>query len=157
MKNICHKPNNISNMSRVLFSLAFFLFEFYSLNAQQYSKILEYTYDANGNRVKREIMYVELKSSKDTSKISSINSFIASSEISVFPNPTKGQLLVNITNLSPKETSSILIYDINGRQLITISPITESNNIDLSSYSSGVYVMKISIGTDTSEWKILKE
>ncbi len=57
-------------------------------------------------------------------------------QISVFPNPTTGILNVrNTLNTIPK----IVVYDLYGRQLLQ----TTQNQIDLSSFANGIYLIQI--------------
>jgi len=66
--------------------------------------------------------------------------------ITVFPNPTNG--LVTISNALETELE-VSVYDINGRLLFKIQDGTEGNKLDLSRFSSGIYLLKIK--TDLGE------
>ncbi len=77
------------------------------------------------------------------------------SSIKVFPNPTTG--LVNIQNV--KGLKNAEIYNTNG-QLIKRFDLkgTDANaNVDLSSFTSGVYVLKVNTNTDSNTVKVIKK
>ncbi len=58
------------------------------------------------------------------------------SNISIFPNPVNDKLFIN----SEKAISDIEIYSINGR---FIESLSDTNEIDFTSYSKGIYLMKL--------------
>jgi hypothetical protein len=129
-----------------------------------------YSYDAMGNRIGRNT--IRLKSSafyaaKRDSATMAINDSIAPGEIfekagkdytiKIFPNPTRGELKVQITNFDFSQNSAIHVYSASGKLVAQKSPATGSDIIDLLSQPNGMYVMKILLGEKTSEWKIIKE
>ncbi|MDB4582942.1 T9SS type A sorting domain-containing protein [Draconibacterium sp.] len=118
-----------------------------------------FSYDDSGNRTKREI--VLSKSGTIPQGISSENEDpildkITSHEIRIFPNPTKGVLKVEIPEL-PEDKSNLYVYNLQGRMLINKTVTKHIHNIDLHKYPSGMYILKIVLGTEVSEWKILKD
>lgn len=74
----------------------------------------------------------------------------AMSNLSVYPNPTKGEISIK----SDKKIKSSEIFDIAGRSILSFS----SEKADLSSLAKGAYVLKIEFtdGSSSSE-KIIKE
>lgn len=131
------------------------------------SQKVTFDYDASGNRISRN--YIILKSAKVTPAESSSQSTIkepdkkpykdksGNADIIIYPNPTSGNLKVEIANFDFKQKSAIYVYDLQGKMIIQKSPATGSDIIDLSSYTNGLYIMKIELGDKISEWKIMKE
>ncbi len=79
-------------------------------------------------------------------------------EFKIFPNPTNGICELNF-KLSEADHNQIIIADINGNELykFTTEFTDEINcNLDLSSYSQGVYNLIIKNGNNTYSRKILK-
>lgn len=64
-----------------------------------------------------------------------------SSNISIYPNPTKNTL--HIANLNENTIKQIIIYDKMGRQLIVQND--SENTIDVSALSSGIYIIKVKL------------
>jgi len=64
-----------------------------------------------------------------------------SGQIRVYPNPSSGIFILEISN--PKSIERIEIYDGNSRQLATYLAESKSTKIDLSWYADGIYFMKI--------------
>ncbi len=71
-----------------------------------------------------------------------------------FPNPTTGQL--TITNTAQVPVTYVLM-DINGKTLQTISATDANVTLDLSAYSTGVYLVKAMSKTSTYEMRIIKQ
>ena len=63
---------------------------------------------------------------------------VSLSNISVFPNPFKDQLIIH----SERQLKSILVYNINGSRVFNIENIS-NNIIDLSTLNPGMYIMKV--------------
>jgi hypothetical protein len=73
--------------------------------------------------------------------------------ISVFPNPVTDKLTITLKNINC--ICNLKIYDITG-QTVYSTIIINSAKIDLSSFRSGLYVIKVSNDKSTSVKKILK-
>jgi hypothetical protein len=73
-------------------------------------------------------------------------------EISVYPNPTNGLLNINSTSV----IENIEIFDMLGRQLINKSINQTDVELDLSTFQSGVYFIKIESNGSSETRKIIK-
>lgn len=83
--------------------------------------------------------------------------FTNNKNVSIYPNPVKDNLNINIKDFSGEV--SIKIIDINGREVFNknINNFNTSNVLDLSAFSSGIYVLKLSgEGLNYSEKIILE-
>lgn len=69
--------------------------------------------------------------------------FTNNKNVSIYPNPVKDNLNINIKDFSGE--ISVKIIDINGREVFNknINNFITSNTLDLSSFSSGIYVLKL--------------
>ncbi len=74
----------------------------------------------------------------------------------IYPNPNKGLLKIDFPSLSRSE-ATISVYNSTGKLIVRKSASSFGNEVDLSSYPSGFYVMTILIGQEKKEWKIIKE
>lgn len=77
-------------------------------------------------------------------------------EIRIYPNPTKGLLRIDIPNLGD-ESMTLDVFDSQGRLLIRQDAAAIGNQLDLSAYPSGMYLLLIRTAGDKQEWKIIKE
>jgi YD repeat-containing protein len=120
---------------------------------------VRFSYDGAGNRIKREIVLVKSnETNKDSTSVTKpFTENLGELKITIYPNPTKGQLSVEITNLSLNEEGNITIHNLEGKQMQQLKSLETLNQLDLYSYPMGMYILRISVGQKTSEWKIIKE
>jgi hypothetical protein len=89
-----------------------------------------------------------------------IEDFISDGQLNVFPNPA--DKLLNVSFNSKNNSSvNLLLTDINGKNLITSDwPANSGENkftIDLSSYSKGLYLLKITVNGESMRFKVMKQ
>lgn len=77
---------------------------------------------------------------------------VSLSNISVFPNPFKDQLIIH----SERQLKSILVYNINGSRVFNIENIS-NNIIDLSTLNPGMYIMKVETNNGLAFKKLIKK
>ncbi|MBI4645292.1 MAG: immunoglobulin domain-containing protein [Bacteroidia bacterium] len=82
----------------------------------------------------------------------SIPQITNNSPIRIYPNPTKG--IVYIFNA---EKSKVFVYNILGELITTVDNDSSIKTIDISDKSKGIYFVKINIGSDVFNEKILYE
>ncbi len=87
----------------------------------------------------------------------------ATNALKIYPNPTSDILTLEYT-LSKSEQVMISIHDLQGRQVALLQPNTSTIGVqksifNLSDYglSTGVYLVKMTIGTSTQWFKVIKE
>jgi streptogramin lyase len=78
-------------------------------------------------------------------------------KITVFPNPTSGQLQIDITNFIEGSKGYILATDMQGRVFYKIENVNSTNKLDFSSLAKGNYTVKIVLNNTSKEWIIVKE
>ena len=76
--------------------------------------------------------------------------------ISVFPNPTISVLNINSIQFN-SQTSNYAISDITGRIIIRGVLNQNTNEIDISNLTNGIYFAKININSQTINYKIIKQ
>ena len=119
-----------------------------------YSQQLSYTYDAAGNRISRTIV-LGLKSA-DVQK-QEFTETIARKEIKIYPNPVESLLSVSIAGYDAGIVSECFVYNMAGALIKREKISGEITTLDMSSFSSGTYVLQISVNGEKSVWKIVKE
>lgn len=70
----------------------------------------------------------------------------------LYPNPTNSQLFLE----SKEPIESILVYDLAGRKVQTLKPNVSKAEMDLSALSSGIYLIKTTVGTKVQTFKVNK-
>lgn len=115
-----------------------------------------FSYDASGNRVysQKEILIRGDESQENDSNPRQES--LSLHRITIYPNPTEGQLCVEITGEGSLEGASITIYGISGSIIYYNCELQNSNEIDLTPCQNGMYLLVIRIDGDTSTWKIIK-
>jgi hypothetical protein len=78
-------------------------------------------------------------------------------QITIYPNPTTGHLLVKIVPFNNNNRTEFSLFDLQGHQLIKEICTKELTVLDLSNYTKGVYILKVKIGSNEKEWEVVKE
>lgn len=136
-------------MKRVNVFLFFVLFSL-SLSAQ---KKVMYAYDAAGNRIKKEILFEQ---SQSKSQVVAYSDMLDEKEIKIYPNPTEGELRVEIFNELKKSEGIVTVHGNNGAMIYTTPIINGFASLDISSCPNGLYILHVKIGDCVSSWKIIK-
>lgn len=161
-----------------LIILVFFILTKHSLVGQTIS----YTYDANGNRISRTYEVEELQSGsfsfptnpeflKQIAKKGSGSEeeeFMKSKEPEevlpeegeiktlIYPNPTKGLIKVEVTNMPQQSKNEMRLYDLSGAEMFVKRNFEHSSELDLSHLKNGIYVLRIKIDNQLFDWKVIK-
>ncbi len=126
---------------------------------------MQYTYDLAGNRTHRNTIYLNSSQLKKSSKNGSgsdheqkqLEESFGELNISVFPNPTKGQINIMLKGYNPEIESFISVYTVNGILLNKIENLIETNILDLSQQPNGIYILVISCNKEYSRWRVVKQ
>jgi len=84
-----------------------------------------------------------------------VNNFSSNKEFVIFPNPSKGNIILDIKLVNENVTYKIV--DINGKILMTAVLSNNRNDINISSLETGMYFISITINNKTITRKIIKE
>lgn len=148
------------NMKRILTILLTILVMYVPVYADQVS----YAYDNAGNRIKREIVIDTrsvMESTKDGKKDNQEDSFcsemLSGKEIKIHPNPTEGDLSVEITGYEDSDKCSFLIFDMSGHQIMSARADSPVTHVDISGKPTGLYILNIILNSKPSSWKIIKK
>ena len=135
---------------------------------------IEFNYDNAGNRTERNVIWLRAPEDGKALEVESrepgaesrwqksssaevYSEIMGEQEISIFPNPTKGKLTIEITNLEPGGPASLKVYSPAGEMVLHKNKIRNKTVVDLSKFPPGAYVLKIMLGQELSTWKIIKE
>lgn len=130
---------------------------FLSLNIQAQNTIA-FAYDAAGNRIQRSIVIPATRSASQVEdSIPPVTDTALGNTVSIYPNPTKGLLKVDIENFKEEQQGSIVIYDMKGQAIVSHRKVFAANELDITNTSAGNYILRITLDNKTTEWKIIKQ
>ena len=123
---------------------------------------ISYSYDANGNRISRSILLrksaiVEDSVYKEETEKEIFKDEIGEIQIRIYPNPTKGNLIVEVSGASIGAEIDYSVYSSKGTSLMRQKFFDNNASIDFTNQPSGIYILKLNIEGKKSEWKIIKE
>lgn len=120
---------------------------------------IKYTYDNAGNRLTRqkEIVVQTRGALSDEEEPSVYEEELSETKVTIYPNPTRGMLKIDISGVEKFENARISLYDLTGKLLQQWAGISQSNEIDLSERTPGMYIMQVAYNGKISSWKIIKE
>jgi len=136
------------------------------ISSALFAQTIEYSYDENGNRVSRTVVYLKssksLKSApadttaKEQPPAEPVTDKKGAIQINVYPNPTEGELQVRISG-AESATCTITIVNTSGKPIYKNEQFGLSGTIDLSRQPHGVYIMRIEVDDKVSEWMVVRE
>ncbi|MDH6307248.1 hypothetical protein M2451_000397 [Dysgonomonas sp. PFB1-18] len=116
---------------------------------------ISFNYDSSGNRTERVIALT--KSAVTTQELITEN-VNEQYELKIYPNPTKGQIKLEISNSDKIKSCTITINAMsNGKLVLRKKATLPVTDIDISNQLNGFYIMVIEIDGNYSSWKILKK
>jgi len=130
---------------------------------------VEYYYDASGNRVTRTIVALKSAQVADSVVTDSTNTQnqdlpkkngsegIFGSTPELYPNPTKGLLLLSLPDYQFNSGDKLWLFDAKGALVKHIQILEPELEIDLSRQPQGSYFLQAIIAGKPYEWKIIKE
>lgn len=136
--------------------LAFLLGLSMSLSGQQH---ISFGYDNNGNRISRTLKVTVLKSGQltfpvDLAKLEEQQEM--NQGITVYPNPATTTLMIKIDGYTDILPKSITIYNLSGIILYRFENPGTENEINLTAFEDGIYVLRLLIGPESYTYKIIK-
>ncbi len=119
---------------------------------------IRYAYDGAGNRIKREIVLAKTRSMEIDRKIEPLSESIGKRTINIYPNPTRGELSVSISEVENSPvTGYVSLFNISGKMIFRSSLKPVKTDLNIESEPDGIYLMQIEIDGKTSTWKIIKK
>jgi hypothetical protein len=127
---------------------------------------IKFRYDENGNRINRVIKVNEFKAGSikfpvtDPKDLFIENQETRSSDVVlatlVYPNPSKGLLKIDITNMPAEAKTETVLYDLSGAELIVNRNSGNHYEMDISLLPDGIYILRIKVNESLFNWKVVK-
>lgn len=120
--------------------------------------LLKYNYDDVGNRISREII-IQKQKNQDSADlpVKHVEEKLLNRNITIYPNPTKGELKIVISDISDKDNIEAYIYSSTGLLINKCVLCNESIIINITNQPSGIYFLTLMIEGSKHTWKIIKE
>lgn len=144
---------------KLLLSFLFiFAISFSQLNAQN----LQFDYDAAGNcilKYKTVVLasQVKGKNSNDSTKAIPQSEIISGREVIIYPNPTKGILKIELKGLKVEKNIHYLLTDLSGKIIKQEESKEMFYLLDMTTFQTGIYLLRITVEDKWNKWKIIKE
>lgn len=134
-----------------------------------YTQIVSFSYDESGNRIQREIIYIEKSETfhensqsnnnnelADTAAIQH-NAIINEVNISILPNPNGGKFKVLMSGTDENISASLLLHNLSGTLILKKENMTKITDVDISKQNNGTYFLSIIINDQKETWKVIKQ
>jgi len=132
----------------------------YSMQTLAQQQIVSYAYDNAGNRISRKIVNITPPPSHAKKAVEDpipVEEQLGERKITIYPNPTKGSLAVEITGGSDKDELRIVLISAQGIQLQNLKVEKGINPIDMHTYPPGWFILRVQAGDKVTEFKIIKQ
>jgi len=83
-----------------------------------------------------------------------VDFLLSNSELLIYPNPSKG--IFKLENINQK-INNIVITEMTGKQIVNLSFLKNIEQIDLSGFRNGIYIIRIQTGEEILTQKIIKK
>ena len=123
--------------------------------------IVSYAYDYAGNRISRRIVNLTPTPPHVKKQLDSIpapvEEKLGDRTITIYPNPTKGALSVDITGGDNKDEINISLFSAQGVQLQSSRGSSGKTAVEMAAYPRGWYILRVKAGDKVTEFKIVKQ
>ena len=124
-----------------------------------FSQSVEFTYDASGNRIQREIILPKSCNSPGLhdSITMQYDAIINDVDISIIPNPNGGRFTVLLSETDESTKASLFLYSSSGNLIYQKENVSHKTNVDISNHESGAYFLYLIINGKKEIWKVIKQ
>lgn len=139
------------------FYLLFLFLIFFSITIQ--AQKVGYDYDLAGNRRFRKIVELNNPSyaKQHVETPVPVEELLGERKITVYPNPTRGALAVEITGGDQKDQMILSVFSSQGVQLQNRRVTAVTTPVNMSAYPAGWYILRVQAGDKMTEFKIIKQ
>lgn len=121
---------------------------------------IAYSYDAAGNRIKREIIMSASKTMASQQTYSPndqvFSDILDGHSVKIHPNSSEGIIRIYLSGQKKTDKCSYGIYNLQGMLVTKGEVITDKTEVNIGNHPSGVYLLKITINNNSMTWKITK-
>ena len=141
--------------NRFHFIVVVFLFAALPVTAQN---IIYYSYDAAGNRVRREIVLNRQNAPQQPSNSTYYSDQLAEDyRIKIHPNTSDGVVRVEVISMDSSYEGMVTAYRLSGTKDQECKVVNGNAYINLGNSPKGTYILHVDINGKTTDWKIIKK
>ncbi len=123
--------------------------------------MVSYAYDYAGNRISRRVVLLNSNPThvkKDTTAVAAppVVDQLGDRKITIYPNPTKGALAVDISGGDANDKLNIILFSPQGTVLQSKPVVSGTTPLEMTDYPVGWYILRITAGEKLTEFKIIK-
>ena len=139
------------------FSNAYIYLNELSIYDAEYRSIV-FDYDDAGNRIRRYFSIQSLKSGAINQQKEETEGTLDWDKlgITLYPNPTHGQLLLEFKNYPENTQLKAGLYNISGQQLLLEDLQSNPSEIDIRNFPAGTYILKIWVDNEYKIYQVVK-
>lgn len=145
---------------KTLLALAILSMTYLCGQAQTAEAKVVYTYDNAGNRTSR-MTTITLKNAKldeEEPVVPPVEEPWGERKLTVFPNPTKGNLAVMVTGGSAEDAYTFTLHNMSGGKLLDGRFVGQGQQpVPMERLEPGTYILIVSRGKDRHTFKVIKE
>ncbi|MES2618892.1 MAG: T9SS type A sorting domain-containing protein [Bacteroidota bacterium] len=115
-------------------------------------------YSINANKIFYRLKQTNFDGSSVYSSIKIVNTDFNSVKVSVYPNPTKDFVTLNLNSTETEVNATVVLMNMQGQVVYSADNITNSTfSFDISTLESGIYFVEVKQDSGVSKIKIVKE
>jgi len=118
---------------------------------------VRYSYDAAGNRVRREIVMSSAPSMSPKKSNSYTDKLSNDYKVKLYPSAQNGTIRVEIISATGMNDGTVEVFSTSGMRVLTCTINDGMAVVDLNNRRSGVYILHICVNGKETDWKIVKQ
>lgn len=124
------------------------------------TRSVQFSYDHAGNRTSRAIVLPAAAQSRrapiDSTQTEVFTDIFAEYQLHVYPNPTHGELKIELRGLPEGASYHLLIASMSGQVIISRNTTENPTLADLTECPAGIYIMRIQYKDYKKDFKIIR-
>ncbi len=151
----------MKNSLRLFGLLAIIILFKLPVNAQ----FVSFGYDANGNRISREIILPvtnshtnpddPLTNGREILTVEEVT--MGDVQVCISPNPNGGQFKVTLKGVNKMADARLYLHSANGQLIVEKERLEPETNIDIRNRQNGTYILTLIINGKKESWKVIKQ
>lgn len=124
----------------------------------QQTSIASFSYDANGNRIIRQIEIGGTKGDdniRDCQAPAFVDDFETLS-VTLYPNPTEGRFCITVNNVGDGKTLHAKLVTTSGNVIYDKTINNPTDCFDLTQHPAGIYLLELVVDNKSHIWKVIK-
>lgn len=123
-----------------------------------YAQQIRFVYDAAGNQTAQYLLAIRsVNPQGEEQEENPAHKMLADYEVTIYPNPTQGQLTVEIRTDKDELPGTIRLFTLQGESISQIPLQIPHTELNMSGHPDGTYILQIETEGEKNSWKIIKK